>query len=103
MTEEAKITAAAEKLAELIMAATDEELEELDDYVNDGFSISINIEFDDDKIDEIDVEIGHFDRMEWHGMSYDIDTLRRDSDALLARLVEHIEIAAGNHRDALAA
>ncbi len=100
-----KVFAAGNELAELINTATADEIEELSDYVNDGFPICFDVEFDaDGEVENIEVAIGHCERMEWHGTGDTLDNLRAfPKSKLLNKLTDHIEIAIGNHRDQLEA
>ena len=93
---------AAKELESTIINATEEDIEELDDFVDDGFPISIDVILSDDCIEQINTAIGHVDGYEWHGMGDTLENVLAEKHKLLVRLSDHIETAIENHRDVAA-
>jgi len=96
-----KIFDAGNELAAKINEATEDEIEELNNYVGDGFPIAFDVEFDADfEVENIYVAVGHGDGMEWHDINETIENLRAlPKHQLLMMLTDSIEIAIENHRD----
>lgn len=96
-----KIYNAGNELVSLIMMTSDEDISDLKDNVRDGLPIGINVEFEDGRISEIDVMLGHADGYEWHGCGDSIEILRAQEHKLLKMMTDHIDIAIENHLDVI--
>lgn len=94
---------AAQRLAKEIRVLSDEEAEELDDYIDDGFPVSFEVELDGHRIIEVRAELGNVQGYEWQGTSKTLDELRAMPDGDLVWVFLHgIHVAIENHRDQIA-